>query len=82
MYSIDIVFDSYKIYNENNSYRKTASVLKTKYNFNISRQIIMIWIKNINANMKRFLNKRATKLDNNHNLINKTSKTITNNIVY
>ena len=65
---------------EKSSYPKTASVLKTKYNFNISRQIIMIWIKNINTNMKRFLNKRTTKLDNNHNLINKTSKTNTNNI--
>jgi transposase len=71
MYSLDIVFDSYKIYNENKSYRKTASVLKTKYDCKISRQIIMIWIKNINNNMKIFLNKRALVLNNNDNLINK-----------
>lgn len=28
MYSLDIVFDSYKIYNENKSYRKTATLIK------------------------------------------------------
>ena len=50
MYSLDIVFDSYKLYNEIKSYRKSASILKTKYNCSITRQIIMIWIKNINKN--------------------------------
>ena len=81
MYSLDIVFDSYKLYNDNKSYRKTAYILKTKYNCSISRQIIMIWIKNINNNMKIFLNKRAMKLDNNNNLINKTSNNININII-
>jgi hypothetical protein len=81
MYSLDIVFDSYKIYNDNKSYRKTASILKVKYNCTISRQIIMIWIKNINNNMKIFLNKRAIKLDNNNNLINKTSNNVNINII-
>ena len=41
----------------------------------------MIWIKNINNNMKIFLNKRATKLDNDNNLINKTSNNININII-
>lgn len=81
MYSLDIVIDSYKLYNENKSYRKSASILKTKYNCSISRQIIMIWIKNICKNMKIFLNKRATKLNNDNNLINKTSNNININIV-
>ena len=31
---------------------KTASIINIKYNFNITRQIIMIWIKNINNNIK------------------------------
>jgi transposase len=81
MYSLDIVFDSYKVYNDNKSYRKTASILKIKYNCIISRQIIMIWIKNINNNMKNFLNKRANKLDNDNNLINKTSDNYNINII-
>ena len=41
----------------------------------------MIWIKNINNNMKIFLNKRAIKLDNNNNLINKTSNNVNINII-
>ena len=52
-----------------------------KYNCSISRQIIMIWIKNINNNMKIFLNKRAIKLDNDNNLINKTSNNVNINII-
>ncbi len=73
MYTLDIVFESYKIYNEILSYRKTASTLKDKYKCSITRQIIMIWIKNINTNMKKFINKRALKLDNTNNKINDTS---------
>ena len=81
MYSLDIVFDSYKIYNDNKSYRKTAFTLKTKYDCKISRQIIMIWIKNINNNMKSFLDKRAIKLNNVDNLVNKTSQKYNINIL-
>ncbi len=73
MYTLDIVFESYKIYNEILSYRKTASTLKDKYKCSITRQIIMIWIKNINTNMKKIINKRALKLDNTNNKINDTS---------
>jgi len=73
MYTFDIVFDSYKTYNVNKSYRKTASILKDKYKCSITRQTIMNWIKNINNNMKFFLNKRASKLDNSNNIINNTS---------
>jgi hypothetical protein len=47
----------------------------------MSRQIIMILIKNINNNMKIFLNKRAIKLHNNNNLINKTSNNVNINII-
>ena len=47
MYSLDIVIDSYKIYIDIKSYRKTA-ILKEKYKCNITRQTILIWIKNIN----------------------------------
>jgi len=54
MYILDIIFDSYKTYNNVKSYRKTAFIIIVKYNFNISKQIIIIWIKNIN-NMKLFI---------------------------
>ena len=81
MYSLDIVINSYKIYIDIKSYGKTASILKEKYKCNITRQTIMIWIKNINNNMKIFLNKRAIKLDNNENLINKTSENNNINII-
>ena len=67
MYSLDKVIDSYKIYIDIKSYRKTVSILKEKYKCIITRQTIMIWINNINNNMKNFLNKRAIKLDNNEN---------------
>jgi intein-encoded DNA endonuclease-like protein len=73
MYSLDIVLDSYKIYNDNKSYRKTASILKVKYQCSITRQTVMNWIKNINNNMKIFINKRALKLDNNSLNINNTN---------
>jgi hypothetical protein len=76
MYTIDIVFESYKLYNDNKSYRKTASILKDKYKCSITRQTIMNWIKNINNNMKVFVNKRALKLDNTNNKINDTSNNI------
>ena len=42
MYSLDIVIDSYKIYIDIKSYRKTASILKEKYKCNITRQTIML----------------------------------------
>ncbi len=64
MYTIDIVFETYKLYGENKSYRKTATIMNQTYNFKISRQIIMIWIKNIDNNLKQFIKKRATKLEN------------------
>jgi len=40
MYKLYIIFNSYKIYNNVKSYRKTASIINIKYNFNIFRQII------------------------------------------
>ena len=38
-----------------NHIEKTVSFLKDKFNYSITRQIIMIWIKNINHNMKKFI---------------------------
>lgn len=64
MYTINIVFETYKLYNENKSYRKTATIMNQTHNLKISRQIIMIWIKNINDNIKEFVKKRTTKLEN------------------
>jgi len=81
MYSLDIVFDSYKTYNDNKSYRKTASILKLKYECSITRQTVMNWIKNINNNMKIFFNKRALKLDNNNLQINNTANNYNINIL-
>ena len=74
MYSLDIVFDSYQIYTQNNSYRKTASIIRDKYNCTITRQTIMNWIKNIKVDMKKFFDKKYNHkihtIDNNSDNFN------------
>ena len=69
MYSFDIVFESYKLYCLNKSLKKTSCILQKKYNCKISRQIIKIWINNINNDTNSFYNKRISKIYNENNLI-------------
>jgi len=74
MYTFDIVLESYKLYNLNKSLKKTSCILQKKYNCKITRQIIKIWINNINNDINSFYNKRITKIYNENNLINTKTK--------
>ena len=72
MYSLDIIFDSYQLYLQNKSYRKTATLMKSKYECSITRQTIMNWIKKINNDIKKFFDDKYNKFNkNNHNIDNK-----------
>lgn len=59
MYSTNIVFESYKIYNGTKSYRKTSFLIREKFNCNITRQTIMIWIKKIKVNITELIKRRT-----------------------
>ena len=46
MNTIDIVMEAFSLYhNNNNSFKLTSKILQKKYNYKITRQTIMNWIK-------------------------------------
>jgi len=60
MYTIDIVIEAFSLYHNNNSFKLTSKILQKKYNYKITRQTIMNWIKLIQNNNNKFCNKRMT----------------------
>ena len=60
MYTIDIVIEAFSLYHNNNSFKLTSKILQQKYNYKITRQTIMNWIKLIQNNNNKFCNKRMT----------------------
>ena len=60
MYTIDIIIEAFSLYHNNKSFRLTSKILQQKYNYKITRQSIMNWIKIIKNNNSNFCNKRMT----------------------
>ena len=61
MNTIDIVMEAFSLYhNNNNSFKLTSKILQKKYNYKITRQTIMNWIKLIKNNNSKFCSKRIT----------------------
>ena len=60
MYTIDIIIEAFSLYHNNNSFKPTSKILQKKYNYKITKQTIMNWIKLIQNNNNKFCNKRMT----------------------
>jgi hypothetical protein len=66
--TIDIIIEAFSLYHHNNLFNLTSKILKKKYNYKITKQTIINWIKLIKNNNSKFCNKRITT-DHSRNII-------------